>query len=48
MNATTFTLITNSLVVLADNSARLTPLLQTIAVIVALVVVGLMVWKGKP
>jgi hypothetical protein len=48
MNATTFHLITDSLVVLAEHSTRLIPLLQTLAVIVALVVVGMAVWKGKP
>lgn len=48
MNATSFNLITNSIVVLAENSESLVPLLQTVAVIIALAVIGLMVWKGKP
>ncbi|WP_247394647.1 hypothetical protein [Ralstonia pseudosolanacearum] len=38
--------ITDSLVRLAGISSQLVPLLQTVAVIVALVVLGLMVWKG--
>jgi hypothetical protein len=46
MKATTVNLITKSLTALADISPRLVPLLQTLAVIIALVVIGLMVWKG--
>ncbi len=48
MKSATVTLITKSLTALADISPRLVPLLQTIAVIAALGVIGLMVWKGKP
>lgn len=33
---------------LSDRSTELTPLLQTVAVIIGLCVIALMVWKGKP
>ncbi|MGZ4823074.1 MAG: hypothetical protein ACXVZT_00565 [Terriglobales bacterium] len=48
MKATTINLITKSLAAIADISPKLLPLFQVIAVIVALGVIGLMVWKGKP
>ena len=48
MKSATINLITKSLTALADISPRLVPLLQTIAVIVALGVIGLMVWKSTP
>jgi hypothetical protein len=48
MKTTTLNLITKSLTALAEVSPRLLPLFQVVAVILALVVIGLMVWKGKP
>jgi hypothetical protein len=42
------TLVTLCIDKLSDRSSDLIPLLQTLAVIIALSVIGLMVWKGKP
>ncbi|CAE6826913.1 hypothetical protein [Paraburkholderia haematera] len=39
--------ITSCIVKLSDKANNLTPLLQTVAVIVGMVVIGLMVWKGN-
>ncbi|MET3135458.1 hypothetical protein AAKU55_005768 [Oxalobacteraceae bacterium GrIS 1.11] len=40
--------ITISLVTLSKNSTNLIPLLQTVAIILAFMVIGLIVWKGHP
>jgi hypothetical protein len=48
MKITTLNLITKFLTSLGEVSPRLIPLLQILAVILALGVIGLMVWKGKP
>lgn len=45
---TTLDLITKALAAMADLSPRLIPLFQVVAVIVGLVVIGMMVWKGRP
>ena len=47
MKATTISSLTKLLSALAEHASKLVPLLQIIAVIVALIVIGLMVWKGK-
>ncbi|HEX7645304.1 MAG TPA: hypothetical protein VF472_24140 [Burkholderiaceae bacterium] len=48
MKTATINLITKMLSTIADLSPRLLPLLQVLAVIIALGVIGLMIWKGKP
>ncbi len=48
MKTATVNLISKFIAGLADHAPKLVPLLQTLAVIAALVVIGLMVWKGKP
>jgi hypothetical protein len=39
--------ITNSLLKLSNISVHLLPLLQVMAVIIALAIIGLMIWNGK-
>ncbi len=48
MKMISLNLITKTLTAVAELSPRLVPLFQVIAVLVGLVVIGLMVWKGKP
>lgn len=48
MKITTFNLIAKFLATLAEHAPKLVPLLQIVGVIIALSVIGLMVWKGKP
>jgi hypothetical protein len=47
MKTTTINSLTKLLTTLAEQGAKLLPVLQVIAIIIALVVIGLMVWKGK-
>lgn len=48
MKTATVNLIAKFIAGLAEHAPKLVPLLQTLAVIAALLVIGLMVWKGKP
>lgn len=47
MKTISLKLITKVLTAAAELSPKLLPLLQVTAVIIGLVVIGLMVWKGK-
>ncbi|MGX9732494.1 hypothetical protein ACWYXO_17950 [Janthinobacterium aestuarii] len=48
MKSATINLITKFLTTLAEHAPKLVPLLQVLAIIIGMGIIGLMIWKGKP